>query len=156
MFLFKWEPKKPLNSVQDKLMDSFSLTSGVHEHLPPPVQTWFAFQTSALRSTSWNWQRNQTVVKTHQCLNVWICVGTNEPHKHTVPTGGQRDSLPRCPDSHVGYQQSGTVQTCGWSPCPGLTPTHLGLPSPCRPHYGNGITQLNVHPTYSQRHKSCR
>uniref|UniRef100_A0A8D3CRC8 Uncharacterized protein n=1 Tax=Scophthalmus maximus TaxID=52904 RepID=A0A8D3CRC8_SCOMX len=30
-------------------------------------------------------------------------------------TGGQRGSLPRCPGSHVGYQLSGTVQTCGWS-----------------------------------------
>uniref|UniRef100_A0A3Q1AW68 Uncharacterized protein n=1 Tax=Amphiprion ocellaris TaxID=80972 RepID=A0A3Q1AW68_AMPOC len=40
---------------------------------------------------------------------------TQTLRSHRLLTGGQRDSLPQCLGSHVGYLLSGTVQTCGWS-----------------------------------------
>lgn len=70
-------------------------------------------------------------------------------HTHTLSlsflTGGQTDSLPRCPGSHVGYQLSGKVQTCGWSPYPAPSLTHPGLPSPCHPHCGQTINIPHNH-----------
>lgn len=44
------------------------LTSAVHERLPPPVQTWFASQTSTLQSTSWIWGRLNRDIKQS---NMW-------------------------------------------------------------------------------------
>lgn len=105
------------------------LTSGVRERLLPPVQTWSSFQTWVLRSTSWTYKEKEANVKIKVCSR-WAVID-----KRPVPTGGQRDSLPQCPGSHVGYQLSGTVQTCGWSPCPEPSQTHPGLPSPCHPRY---------------------
>ncbi len=70
-----------------------ALTSGVHELLPPPVPTLFSSQTSALQSTSWNWQVKHNVNK----KLIWSTTSQLQ-HARTHAHNSPEDRKTPCPD----------------------------------------------------------
>lgn len=110
------------------------LTSAGRGRLPPSGRTWFVSQIWALLSTSWTWWNHAQLSSVRKTFR---CEPLGQSWKKFKFTEEWTNSLLLCPDSHAGSLLWGTGQTCVWSPCPVLTLTHPGPPSPDPPRWNH-------------------